>query len=60
MSNKRPRRLTREQKLCLSAHKLNPADWFFLEETDFYYKVINKSTNTIKSVDKFRREKGRW
>lgn len=50
---KQPKRLTLEQKRCLSAHNLNWKDWMFLEETDFYYRFINKKTNATKSVDKF-------
>ena len=60
MGHKRPKKLTRNQKLCLSAHKLNPNEWMFLEETDFYYRIVNKTSGVIKSVDKFKREKGRW
>lgn len=52
---KQPKKLTREQKSCLSAHYLNWKDWMLVEETEFYYKIINKKTQAIKSVDKFRR-----
>lgn len=51
---KQPKKLTREQKECLSAHYLNCKDWMLVEETEFYYRIINKNTGTIKSVDKFR------
>lgn len=54
---KQPKRLTRDQKECLSAHYLNADEWMLVEETDFYYRIINKRTNLIKSVDKFRRRK---
>ena len=40
---------------CLSAHYLNCKDWMLVEETEFYYRIINKKTGTIKSVDKFLR-----
>lgn len=53
---KQPKRLTCEQKRCLSAHSLNWKDWMFVEETEFCYRIINKKTGAIKSVDKFRRE----
>lgn len=52
---KQPKKLTREQKCCLSAHYLNWKDWMLVEETEFYYRIINKKTKMIKSVDKFRR-----
>lgn len=50
---KQPKRLTREQKQVVSAHRLNPNNWMLVEETDFYYKLINKETGRKKSVDKF-------
>lgn len=53
---KQPKRLTLEQKKCLSAHHLNADNWALVEETEFYLKIINKQTGTRKSVDKFRRE----
>lgn len=56
---KRPKSLTREQKECLSAHRLMPDDWQLLEETEFYLKIINKRTQRTKMVDKFLREKRR-
>ena len=56
---KQPKKLTGEQKECLSAHYLNCKDWMLVEETEFYYRIINKNTGTIKSVDKFRRVKRR-
>jgi hypothetical protein len=56
---KQPKKLTREQKECLSAHYLNCKDWMLVEETEFYYRIINKNTKAIKSVDKFRRVRRR-
>lgn len=52
---KRPKKLTRQQKECLSAHHLNAENWALVQETDFYLKIINKRTGNIKNVDKFRR-----
>lgn len=49
---KQPKKLTREQKECLSAHYLNCKDWMLVEETEFYYRIINKNTGVIKSVEK--------
>lgn len=54
---KQPKRLTREQKCRVSAHYLNPKDWMLVEETEFYYRIINKKTGAIKSVDKFRKRR---
>lgn len=50
---KQPKKLTREQKQALSAVHLNAKEWMLIEETDFYLKVINKTTGQRKSVDKF-------
>ena len=44
---KQPKKLTREQKECLSAHYLNCKDWMLVEETEFYYRIINKNTGMI-------------
>lgn len=52
---KQPKKLTREQKRCVSAHDLNCKNWMLVEETEFYYRIINKTTGKIKSIDKFRR-----
>lgn len=52
---KQPKKLTRAQKECLSAHHLRADNWMLVEETDFYLKIINKETGKRKSVDKFRR-----
>lgn len=54
---KQPKRLTRQQKECLSAHYLKPDNWALIEETEFYLKIINKTTGTRKTIDKFRRVK---
>lgn len=52
---KQAKKLTRAQKECLSAHSLNADNWMLVEEMEFYYKIINKQSNRIKLVDKFRR-----
>lgn len=54
---KQPKKLTRVQKECVSAHNLNPDDYCFLEETEFYYIVMRKDSGQKKWLDKFRREK---
>lgn len=53
---KNPKRLTRIQKECVSAHYLQVEKWMLVEETEFYLKIINKETGKIKSIDKFRRK----
>lgn len=54
---KQPKRLTRQQKECLSAHYLNADNWMLVEETDFYLKIINKHTGKVRNADKFKRTK---
>lgn len=54
---KQPKKLTREQKECLSAHYLNWREWMLVEEREFYYRIINKNTGAMKNVDKFRRKR---
>ena len=50
---KQPKKLTRSQKECLSAHHLNTENWMLVEETEFYLKIINKQTGVKKMIDKF-------
>lgn len=49
------KRLTLEQKKCVSAHYLNAKEWMLKEETEFYLKIIHKITGYVKIIDKFRR-----
>lgn len=53
---KQPKKLTRLQKECLSAYRLNAKNWALVEETDFYLKIVNKQTGARKTLDKFRRK----
>lgn len=52
---KQPKRLTLNQKKCVSAYHLNPKNWALLEETDFYLKIINKANRSKRCLDKYRR-----
>ena len=54
---KQVKRLTREQKECVSAHNLNAKEWSFVKETESYIYIIKKGTKQMKSLDKFRRRK---
>ena len=54
---KQPSKLTRTQKEVVANHGLRPDEWSLVEETEFYYKLVNKETGAIKSVDKFRRKR---
>lgn len=52
---KQPKRLTRNQKECVSAHHLKVSDWMLVMETEFYLYLINKEGTKTKRVDKFIR-----
>ena len=52
---KQPKRLTCKQKYCLSVHCLNWKEWMLIDETEFCYRIINKKTGAVKSVDTSRR-----
>ena len=54
---KQPKRLTRNQKECVSSHHLNAKEWAFIKRTEFYLHIIQKGTKRIKIIDKFRRGK---
>lgn len=53
---KQPKRLTRNQKECVSSHRLKVSDWMLVRETEFYLYLINKEGTKTKRVDKFIRE----
>lgn len=55
---KQPKRLTRLQKEAVSAAYLNASEWMLVEETEFYLKIIGKTTKKRKIVDKFKRMRG--
>ncbi len=55
---RRGKSLTREQKECLFSHCINWNDWLFLEETEFFYHLVNRHNNRTKYVDKFIRPMG--
>lgn len=52
---KQPKKLTRQQKEIVSGHSLNVGEWMFVEELEYYIRIINKRTGAAKLVDKFRR-----
>ena len=56
---KQAKKLTRAQKECLSAHYLKVDEWSLMEESEFYLKIINKTTGARKIVDKFKRQRGK-
>ena len=54
---KQPKKLTRSQKECLSAHSLDWREWKLVEETDLYYRIIHKTDGRELQVDKRRKRK---
>lgn len=50
---KQPKKLTREQKIILSANGLVADNYMFVRETDFYLIVMHKVTEKQRRVDKY-------
>lgn len=50
---KRPKKLTREQKVAVSAHGLNPNNRMLIEQTEFYLKIIHMASGKIRRVDRY-------
>lgn len=50
---KQPKKLTREQKIAVSANNLNPDNWALVRQTEFYLKIINKTSGTIREVGRY-------
>ena len=40
---KQPKKLTRAQKIAVSAHNLNADNWSIIEETEFYLKKFSRN-----------------
>ena len=50
---KQPKRLTREQKVILSAQGLVADNYMLEKETEFYLVVVHKSTGKSRRIDKY-------
>lgn len=50
---KQAKRLTREQKIAVSASGYLPDNWMLESETEFYLHIIHKITNTRRTVDRY-------
>ena len=50
---KQPKRLTREQKLAVSVSGLNAENWMLVEQTEFYLKIIHKTSGKTRRVDRY-------
>lgn len=50
---KQPKKLTREQKHAVSAAGLAPEKWMLVEQTEFYLKIINKTSGKTRRIDRY-------
>lgn len=50
---KQPKRLTKEQKQAVSAVGLVPENWMLVEQTEFYLKIINKTSMKIRTINRY-------
>ena len=52
----RMKKLTREQKIAVSAYYLNPKDWGLLETYGAYIKIVNKVNGKTRIIDQYARK----
>lgn len=50
---KQPKKLTREQKQAVTAAGLLPDSWALVEQTEFYLKIINKTSGKVRRIDRY-------
>lgn len=50
---KQSKKLTREQKIAVSAANLNSDSWLLVEQTEFYLKIIHKTSGKTRRVDRY-------
>lgn len=50
---KQPKKLTREQKFAVSAAGLNAENWMLSEQTEFYLKIIHKTSGKTRRIDRY-------
>lgn len=50
---KQPKKLTREQKIAVSAAGLSTENWMLVEQSEFYLKIIHKSSGKIRRIDRY-------
>lgn len=49
---KQAKKLTREQKEIVSRHYMNPNDYMYVSESEFYMTIIHKDSGITKRIDK--------
>lgn len=50
---KQPKKLTREQKIAVSATGINVKNWMLIEQTEFYLKIIHKTSDKTRRIDRY-------
>lgn len=50
---KQPKKLTREQKIAVSSAGLNADNWMLVEQTEFYLKIIHKTSGKTRRIDRY-------
>lgn len=50
---KQPKRLTKEQKMAVFAAGYLPDNWMLVEQTEFYLKIIHKTSEKIRRIDRY-------
>lgn len=50
---KQPKKLTREQKQIVSNTGFVPDNWMLEQETEFYLKIVHKTTGTRRTIDRY-------
>lgn len=50
---KNPKRLTMEQKKAVSASGFIARNWMLVEQTEFYLKIIHKTSGVTRTVDRY-------
>lgn len=50
---KQHKKLTREQKIAVSATGLNADNWELVEQTEFYLKIIHKTLGKTRRIDRY-------
>lgn len=48
------RRISRRMKRALRSYGFNPAEWLLFDEGEIYLKVVNRRTQAVRLVDKYK------
>lgn len=56
---KQPSRLTFSQKIVVGNNGLNPNEWALIKDLGADLRIINKETEEVRLVNKYKKKKGR-